>query len=639
MFRSLTITAAAALVGVCGVAVAESSDSTTPARRGVAPAATETPYLRIDTGLETANVRATGEKIVGETETVWRPMCGNTTAMTHADLATVMEGHQQLIDAEVHPIVIDANTRSAGIDVVFTLSGGGIPADAPNAFALAETFIESQFSDPITVDMNVTFQNLGGGVLGATSINYFTVTYEQYRDGLIADMDGDDTLQSSLPAGSTIPVRYNESNASVTNENRVFTSRAVYRAAIGSIGQTAGSMTFNNSFNWDYNPANGVPGGAQSLVDVIIHEVGHAMGFASGSDFRTNDIEAIDLVRFQRTDGGADYNPDTLAEFGTTPRTVDAINTDNQNSDLISVEHRMSDGSPFQSSHFREQSSNIGIMDPALAGGQTFIGRGYYSTADTNLFDFIGYDFPACVEPGFLIQPSDQSDCAGGQVTLIAQALVVADYQWLKDGVPLVDGGDISGATTLQLTISNLSAADEGMYTCEITEQSTECVAESDPAMVTVDTGPDIIVNPPASATPDEGDNLNLNVVQFNATSFQWRRNGVDISDGGNVSGTNTANLTFTAITPANDGSYDLVLTSAGGCTATTTATVVTVTPAADPCFADCDGNGNLNVDDIDCFVAAFLGGDLSGADCDGNGTLNVDDIDCFVSGFLAGCP
>lgn len=26
-------------------------------------------------------------------------------------------------------------------------------------------------------------------------------------------------------------------------------------------------------------------------------------------------------------------------------------------------------------------------------------------------------------------------------------------------------------------------------------------------------------------------------------------------------------------------------------------------------------------------------------ADCDGNGTLNVDDVDCFVSNFLAGCP
>ncbi len=55
--------------------------------------------------------------------------------------------------------------------------------------------------------------------------------------------------------------------------------------------------------------------------------------------------------------------------------------------------------------------------------------------------------------------------------------------------------------------------------------------------------------------------------------------------------------------------------------------------------FADCDGNGSLNIGDIDCFVAAFLGGDLGAADCDANSSLNIDDIDCFVASFLSGCP
>ncbi|GJM18262.1 MAG: hypothetical protein DHS20C14_04750 [Phycisphaeraceae bacterium] len=57
-----------------------------------------------------------------------------------------------------------------------------------------------------------------------------------------------------------------------------------------------------------------------------------------------------------------------------------------------------------------------------------------------------------------------------------------------------------------------------------------------------------------------------------------------------------------------------------------------------DPCVADIDGNGSLNVDDVDAFVAAFIGGDLS-VDLDGNGSLNVDDVDAFVSAFIAGCP
>ncbi len=54
---------------------------------------------------------------------------------------------------------------------------------------------------------------------------------------------------------------------------------------------------------------------------------------------------------------------------------------------------------------------------------------------------------------------------------------------------------------------------------------------------------------------------------------------------------------------------------------------------------ADCDMNQVVNIDDIDCFVNAFLTGDLYLADCDGSGSLNIDDIDCFVAIFLVGCP
>lgn len=55
-------------------------------------------------------------------------------------------------------------------------------------------------------------------------------------------------------------------------------------------------------------------------------------------------------------------------------------------------------------------------------------------------------------------------------------------------------------------------------------------------------------------------------------------------------------------------------------------------------CRADVDCSGALNIDDIDAFVMAFLGGD-GVADCDLNGSLNLDDIDCFVAEFLGGCP
>ena len=57
------------------------------------------------------------------------------------------------------------------------------------------------------------------------------------------------------------------------------------------------------------------------------------------------------------------------------------------------------------------------------------------------------------------------------------------------------------------------------------------------------------------------------------------------------------------------------------------------------PCGpADCDGDGVLSLDDLDCFIAAYFGG-AAAADCDGNTTLNLDDLDCFVAAFSAGCP
>ncbi len=39
-------------------------------------------------------------------------------------------------------------------------------------------------------------------------------------------------------------------------------------------------------------------------------------------------------------------------------------------------------------------------------------------------------------------------------------------YQWQKDGVDLSDGGNISGATSNQLVLSNVSASDQGTYQC-----------------------------------------------------------------------------------------------------------------------------------------------------------------------------
>ncbi|MCA9280264.1 MAG: hypothetical protein H6815_00030 [Phycisphaeraceae bacterium] len=62
------------------------------------------------------------------------------------------------------------------------------------------------------------------------------------------------------------------------------------------------------------------------------------------------------------------------------------------------------------------------------------------------------------------------------------------------------------------------------------------------------------------------------------------------------------------------------------------------MTCGAQPCYADCDGSGALNIFDYICFGNEYASG-TSYADCDGSGALNIFDYICFGNEYAAGCP
>jgi hypothetical protein len=55
-------------------------------------------------------------------------------------------------------------------------------------------------------------------------------------------------------------------------------------------------------------------------------------------------------------------------------------------------------------------------------------------------------------------------------------------------------------------------------------------------------------------------------------------------------------------------------------------------------CYADCNGDNALNVNDFVCFQNAFAA-QLPYADCNHDNALNVNDFICFQGQFAAGCP
>jgi hypothetical protein len=337
---------------------------------------------------QTSVLYADGSTVSMQTESVTWPTIGSDTSKTTPEQfkASVLRARDHFATT---PKTLIQNTGASGLVIQFVVTSP--PPGAQAALNAVASYIGSLFLDPITVTINIDFQSMDPGILGATTSHYAgSVTYANTRTGLVNGMDSDDTLLTYLPTGSTIPVRYNIASGTATDESRVFFTVANYRATIGTLSGTAADMTINSDFSWDYDPSDGISSGCFCFRSVVAHEVGHVLGFTSGADFRNSDIEALDLFRFQ----DSNYNPSTNAQFQTMSRLVwldeSGSSYDDCNSDLITVEYEMSDGYPYQASHF-SQGNVDAIMQPAFSYGQTFYPN-YYLTPDKKMFDMIGWD-------------------------------------------------------------------------------------------------------------------------------------------------------------------------------------------------------------------------------------------------------
>ena len=147
-------------------------------------------------------------------------------------------------------------------------------------------------------------------------------------------------------------------------------------------------------------------------------------------------------------------------------------------------------------------------------------------------------------------------------------------YQWFKDGAPLEDGGNISGATAAILTITDATLADDADYHVEVTGGSPETTVASTAVRLRVLGAPEI-ATPLADQAPALGGTVVLEPEIYAATpaTYVWTRNGVVIQNGGRYSGAGTARLVIQGANGADSGVYLLTITNDYG-SETTSATV-----------------------------------------------------------------
>ncbi len=152
--------------------------------------------------------------------------------------------------------------------------------------------------------------------------------------------------------------------------------------------------------------------------------------------------------------------------------------------------------------------------------------------------------------------------CLGGAGTLHAFAAGYGPlaYQWRKDGVPLSDGGNVSGATTRTLTIDPAAAENEGDYDVVVTDLCTTATSNATPFTVSVPPGEPVIT---IDAPPAPGVAGTASVPATAGHAYVWSIGG----DAGAfiASGQGTPQISFFASIPGT-ATLEVVEYSTPGC-------------------------------------------------------------------------
>jgi hypothetical protein len=166
--------------------------------------------------------------------------------------------------------------------------------------------------------------------------------------------------------------------------------------------------------------------------------------------------------------------------------------------------------------------------------------------------------------PTITLQPQSETWPAGSRVLLFVSAAGTAplQYQWRRNGTP------VPGATNSALVLTNLQWINAGDYSVLIFNRSGSTATTN--AQLTVVLPPTIMVQPQSLAVR-VGTNATLSVVAYSPyfIRYQWRFNGADLP------GATTANLSFTNVDTAQNGTYSVVVSNAEGSVASIPASLL----------------------------------------------------------------
>jgi uncharacterized repeat protein (TIGR03803 family) len=206
----------------------------------------------------------------------------------------------------------------------------------------------------------------------------------------------------------------------------------------------------------------------------------------------------------------------------------------------------------------------------------------FYGTTAYGGSSGYGTVFRLFFPPVITVQPQSQTNNASATATFLVSATSPYSmvYQWQKNGTNLVDGGNISGATTNTLSITSISDGDAANYSV-IVSNSNGSVTSSVATLTVID--PPVITAQPTNLLVLPGTNAAFG-VSLNGTAplrYQWRFNGTNLLNATN------AVCTISSVGTNNAGNYSVVISNAAGsATSSNVALTVVLSPRSQTNYA-----------------------------------------------------